>query len=49
MVQYLVDHGADIHCENNYGQTPIKIALLKNYNQLTQYFIDYHPTKCFLP
>jgi len=43
-----VDYGVNINYENNYGQSPLKNALLKNSNKLTNYFIEhYHTTTSY--
>ena len=43
-----MDYGVNINYENNYGQSPLKNALLKNSNKLTNYFIEhYHTTTSY--
>ena len=43
-----MDYGVNINYENNYGQSPLKNALLKNSNKLTNYFVEhYHTTTSY--
>ena len=40
MVEFLVEHGADINLCNNKGQSPLKIAYLYNSEDIAEYLLE---------
>ncbi|KAI9369215.1 ankyrin repeat-containing domain protein [Aspergillus egyptiacus] len=41
MVRFLVDHGADVHCEDRFYSTPLKVAVAKGYRCIVALLLEH--------